>query len=91
MSDKTQEAITRGRFASELENNPVYIEAYTIFEAQCFELWKRTTDGRERARLWQAIAIAGKLRDIIGMIAANGRVAEKELEAMIARQEREAT
>lgn len=91
MTDKLQDAITKGRQASDLENNPAFADAFEIFNGECFEVWKRTADGKERARLWQAINIAERVRDIIGRIAANGRVAEKELETLIARQEREAT
>ena len=86
MTDNMQAVINDGRKATELENNEIYQRAFETFEVQCFDLWKRTTDPIERNRLWEAINTAAQVKTIIGMIAANGRVAEKELETLLARQ-----
>ncbi len=56
---------------SQLEND--YIAGWRATAA-------RDTDARER--LWQAVQVVGKVRDHLGMVAANGRVAQAELDKL---------
>jgi hypothetical protein len=70
--------------AEALMRDEVLAGIFTQLKADYMEAWQNTavrdTDARER--LWQAVQIVGKVRDHLGMVAANGRVAQAELDKL---------
>jgi hypothetical protein len=80
--DKLQAAISRGTRAKALADNELLQEAFTKLEADYVTAWKtspaRDTDVRER--LWQAVNVLGKVKDHIARVAADGKLAQRELD-----------
>lgn len=81
MSDKLQTAVNRGQRAAALLNDDLLKEAFAKLEAEYTAAWKasppRDTEGRER--VWQALQLVGKVRDHLGRVAADGRLAQAEI------------
>ena len=83
MSDesKLNTEATRGARAEILLRNELLQEAFTALEARYVEEWRvtqfRDTDARER--LWQAVNIVRKVKDHLGAVVANGKLAQREL------------
>jgi hypothetical protein len=75
---------SRGAAAKALADNELLQEAFTSLEARYVEEWRitqfRDTDARER--LWQAVNILRKVRDHLGAMIANGKLAQAELEML---------
>jgi hypothetical protein len=59
-------------------------DAFTTLKAEYVKAWEATSlrdnDGRER--LWQAVQIVGKVESHLRTIAANGRVAQKDMDRL---------
>ena len=79
--DKLQRDIDRGARAAELLRNELLQASFATLERDYIEAWKitpaRDTDGRER--LWQAVNIAGKVRDHLVKVANDGKLAQRHL------------
>lgn len=88
--DKLQDAIYRGSRAESLLKDEVYNDSYRIFEEAAMKelLLTRPTETDAREKLYLAINISRKLKDIIGQIAASGRVSKAEMDQLIERQKR---
>jgi len=89
MTDKTADDAARGREAAMLMAHPLLKEVFATFETQCLGYWKDTTapaDTHARERIWQAVQVAAKVEDALGQIAANGRLAQSDLDRIAGKQ-----
>jgi hypothetical protein len=48
--------------------------------------WRITASAEDRDRVWQAVQIAEKVRHMLGLVISNGRLAQAELDKLIAAQ-----
>jgi hypothetical protein len=82
-----QAAIDRGQRAQELLDNELLRQAFKTLEDDYTAAWKTwpaaDRDGRER--LWQAVNVLGKVRDHLGRVVANGKLARRELGDLVHR------
>lgn len=73
-----------------LLENPHVEDALATYKAQIIAAWEATavrdTDGRER--YWIAIQVLGKVKTHLETIAANGRLAERQIAEITARPKR---
>ena len=76
-----QQARARGDRADTLLRDPMLQEAFKTLRQEYTQAWQNThlkdTDGRER--LWQAVHLVGKIEDHLKRIAADGRLATRDL------------
>jgi len=84
------ETATRGSRAAELLDNELLAEAFTALEAGYISAWRATgiDDVTGREKLFLAINIVGKVRDHLGTVVANGKLAEAELRELARAGER---
>ena len=86
MTDETNlnEMATRGIRAEELLDNELLAAAFTALEASYISAWRATgiDDVTGREKLFLAINIVGKVRDHLGAVVANGKLAEAELKEL---------
>jgi hypothetical protein len=82
--DKLQDSIGRGARAARLLADDLLQECFAALEAEYLKAWRvtaaRDTDARER--LWQATQVLGKVRDHLLAVANNGKLAQRELDAL---------
>ena len=82
--------LARRARAEELLGNELLQEAFAALEARYLEEWRvtqfRDTDARER--LWQAVNVLRKVKDHLARIVSDGRLAQKEIDEMIAKRKR---
>jgi hypothetical protein len=78
------EVATRGVRVEELLDNELLGEAFSALEASYISAWRATgiDDSSGREKLFLAINIVGKVRDHLGSIVANGKLAEAELKEL---------
>lgn len=76
--------------ATNLLENELLTEAFAKLETAYIEAWRsspaKDTDARER--LFLAINVVGKVRDHLTAIVTNGKLAQAELNALAANEER---
>lgn len=76
--------------AANLLENELLTEAFAKLETAYIEAWRsspaKDTDGREK--LFLAINVVGKVRDHLTAIVTNGKLAQAELNALAANEER---
>lgn len=84
------ETATRGVRAEELLHNELLAEAFTALEASYISAWRATAidDSAGREKLFLAINIVGKVRDHLGSVVANGKLAQAELKELAQSAER---
>jgi hypothetical protein len=86
--DKTQAAISRGARAKAILTDELFAGSLLALEDAYIKAWRETgvrdTDARER--LWQAVQVVGKVRDHLSLMVGDGRLAQAELDALIAAQ-----
>jgi hypothetical protein len=86
--DKTQAAISRGARAKAILTDELFSGSLIELENAYIKAWRETgvrdTDARER--LWQAVQVVGKVRDHLSYMIGDGRLAQAELDALIAAQ-----
>jgi hypothetical protein len=82
MSDKTQSAINRAHRAKAILDDELFNESFEALETEFIELWRGAKLAEERERIWQAINILGRVRDHLGMVIGNGKIAQVELERL---------
>jgi len=84
-------AIERAARAEALQRDELLGEALEALDRDYVKAWRAThardTDARER--LWQAVQVVGKVRDHLAHVVAGGRLAQRELDDMAAKAERE--
>ena len=82
---KLTRAVTRAAQAKALLENELIAEAFARLDADYLAAWRasapRDTDARER--LWLAIQVAGKVREHLASVVANGRLAQAELAQLV--------
>lgn len=90
MDDKKEQAITRGKRAEVLLNDTLLTEAFETLKADYIKGWEqsapRDSDGRER--VWQAVQIVGKVKDHLMLVAANGKVSQRDIDEIAQPQKR---
>jgi hypothetical protein len=83
-------AIARAARAQALVEDELLQEAFAALEARYVEEWRssqfRDTDARER--LWQAVNVLRKVKDHLSRILADGRLAQREIDALAQRRKR---
>ena len=76
--------IARAAQAEALLRNELLQDAFTGLEMQFMDAWRltqvRDTDARER--LWQAVNVVGKVQDALRVHVNNGKLAQRQLEAI---------
>jgi hypothetical protein len=87
---KLSVAIARAARAQVLIEDALLAEAFAALEARYVEEWRlsqfRDTDARER--LWQAVNVLRKVKDHLSRILADGRLAQREIDALAQRRKR---
>jgi len=80
----------RAARADALMRDELLTEAFTALDRDYTKAWRETaardTDARER--LWQAVQVVAKVRDHLGHVLTNGRLARRELDDLAARRKR---
>ncbi len=79
--DKLSVAASKGARATDLLGNDLLAEAFKGLEEAYTAAWRATTidDVSGREKLFLAINIVGKVRDHLGKIVTNGKLAQAEL------------
>jgi hypothetical protein len=85
VGDKLQAAVDRGQRAKTLLENELLQEAFRKLEDDYTAAWKTwpAADTAGRERLWQAVNVLGKVRDHLGRVVADGKLAERELSDLV--------
>lgn len=79
--DKLLAAANRASRAKALLEDPLLKETFERLDAEYVKAW-RESDARDddaRHRLWQAINLIGKVRDHLGIVLANGNLAQAQI------------
>jgi hypothetical protein len=78
---KASIAQSRGAQAEELLNSEIFKETFAALEAEFIKTWRTVAvkDVEARERLWQAVNILGKVKEHLQTLAANGRLATRDL------------
>jgi predicted metal-dependent hydrolase len=79
--DKLETAINRGAQAETLLRNELLQEAFAALDAEYIKAW-RVTPARDtiaREKLWQAVNVLGKVRDHLGKVVNDGKLAQAEV------------
>ena len=90
--DETKLNIDQGRAlrAQQLMDDSLLLEAFASLESDYIAAWKltpaRDNDGRER--LWQAVQIVAKVKDHLGSLIENGKLANAQLKQLAERRKR---
>ena len=86
MSDENSldQAAAKAVRARQLLDNDLLSEAFAVLEQNYAAAWRATTidDVGGREKLFLAINVVGKVRDHLGAIVANGKLAEAELKEL---------
>jgi hypothetical protein len=79
--DKTERAISRGARAEALLSHELLQEAFAVLDASYVQAWRTAPvrDAEMREKLWQAVNIVGKVKDHLGKIVADGKLAQADL------------
>ncbi|MGJ4906564.1 hypothetical protein ACQR10_08710 [Bradyrhizobium sp. HKCCYLRH2060] len=92
MTDESilQQTAARGTRAKALLDDELLAGAFDVLEASYSAAWRQTQidDVAGREKLFLAINIVGKVRDHLGAIIANGKLAEAELRELARTAER---
>ncbi|MGY4307187.1 hypothetical protein ACVIJ6_004430 [Bradyrhizobium sp. USDA 4369] len=92
MTDESmlQQAAARGIRAKALLEDDLLASAFDALEASYSSAWRQTSidDVAGREKLFLAINIVGKVRDHLGAILANGKLAQTELKELALTAER---
>jgi hypothetical protein len=92
MSDehKLNRDVARRAQAEQLVANELLQDGFRLLEERYIEEWRvtqfRDTDARER--LWQAVNVLRKVRDHLGKIIADGKLAQREIEQLAEKRKR---
>ena len=83
-------AIERAARAEALQRDELLTEALDALDRDYVGAWRAThardTDARER--LWQAVQVVAKVRDHLGRVLTNGKLARRELDDLAGRRRR---
>ena len=80
--DKLHRDLVRYARAKALLEDEMLMEAFTKLEADYVTAWKTwaAADTAGRERLWQAVNVLGKVRDHLGRVLADGKLAQRQLD-----------
>ena len=80
----------RGARAEALLRNDLLIEAFAALDAEYVKAWRLThiNDVNARERLFQAVQIVAKIKDHLGKVLNNGKLAQRELDDLEAKRKR---
>lgn len=80
----------RGARAETLLRNELLMEAFAALDAEYVKAWRLThiNDVNARERLFQAVQIVGKVKDHLARVVNNGKLAQRELDELEAKQKR---
>ena len=83
--DKLQASIARGSRVDALLKNELLQEAFKKLEDDYVAAWKTwpAADAAGRERLWQAVNVLGKVKDHLARVAADGKLAQRQLSELI--------
>jgi hypothetical protein len=83
--DKLQTSISRGARAEALIKNELLQEAFKKLEDDYVAAWKTwpAADAGGRERLWQAVNVLGKVKDHLARMAADGKLARRQLSELV--------
>src|SRR5437899_1315445 len=88
--DRLRDATSRAVWAKELLQNELLVEAFQALQDDYMKLWKHTKpsdiDGRET--IFKAWHVVGKVQEHLQRVLENGKLAQMELDELIATQER---
>jgi hypothetical protein len=88
--DKLNEALARAARAKLLLEDELLADAFDMLDREYVKAWReshaRDTDARER--LWQAVQIVAKVRSHLSSAVSNGKIAQRELDGLAARERR---
>ena len=81
---KLHQDAARGQRAQALKDDPILSEAFKTLEAAYIQKWAGTEAPEMQARehYWRAIQILGDVRKHLASVAANGKVAQKQLDQL---------
>lgn len=83
-------ATERAAHAARLLEDELLVEAFSELDREYIKAWRATpvrdTDARER--LWQATQIVGKVRDHLGRVVNDGKLAQRELRDLEGRRQK---
>jgi len=90
--DKLHTAISRGARAKLLIEDELLKEAFARLEADYIAAWKTwaASDTAGRERIWMAVNVLGKVRDHLGVVMADGKLAQRQLDELTSRGKRAA-
>ena len=82
--DKLQRDIVRGARAKALMDDELLQEAFAKLEADYIAAWRSTParDNDARERLWTAVNMLGKVKDHLGRVAADGKLAQRQIDEL---------
>ena len=80
----------RGAKAEALLRSELLTESFALLDAEYVCAWRLTAirDTEARERLFQAVQIVAKVKDHLTSIVANGKLAQKQLDELAAKQKR---
>lgn len=88
--DRLRDDISRAQWASDLLQNDLLKEAFQTLQDDYMKLWKHTkpsdTEGRET--IFKAWHVVGKVQEHLNRVLENGKLAKRELDDLIAAEER---
>ena len=88
--DPKHEAISRAQWARDLLENEMLKEAFNSLQSDYMRLWVNSkpfdTEGREK--IFIAWHVVGKVQEHLRRIVENGKLAQMELDELIAKEER---
>jgi hypothetical protein len=87
---KLNRDMVRGSKAKQLLENELLTEAFDELEKSYFGAWRQSTpmDVNAREKLYLAANIVAKVKDHLGLIVKNGKIAEAELKQLTDQAER---
>ena len=88
--DRLLEARNRAARADALRRDEVLTEGFDALESAYIQAWRLTHphDHQAREKLYIAVNVIGKLKDHLHAVITNGKIADAELQDLIAQQER---
>ena len=87
--DPLRDKIVLGQRAAGLLNDELLRDFLNELESGIVTTWMNTKSGDvvARERAWFALTAVRRLRELLGLAAANGRVAQSDLDRLIANEE----
>lgn len=81
---KLTQAQVAGSHAQQLLDSESFNKTVQYLRDEYIDAWQRThlNDEKGRERLWQAVQLLGKIQDNLKKVAANGKLATRDLAAI---------